>query len=187
MTITAFGTDGWRWLHEPAAWSATDGVVEATTRPDSDFWRTTHYGFIRDNGHVLGRDVEGDFTLTATFSGAYRDLYDQAGVMLRLDEENWVKTGIELVDGVRQLSAVVTRGVSDWSVVPLPAAPASVTLAVERRGDTVTVRYGLDGGEPATMLRLAYFPPDVGVLAGVMCASPDGSGFTARFEEVAFR
>lgn len=183
MTHTAFGTDGWRWLHEPAAWSADGDAVEATTLPDSDFWRTTHYGFIRDNGHVLGRDVEGDFTFTATFAGAYRDLYDQAGVMLRIDEENWIKTGVELVDGVQQLSAVVTRGVSDWSVVPVPVAPSAVTLAVERKGDTVTVRYGLDGAAE-TMLRLAYFPPGVPVFAGVMCASPDGGGFTTRFSGV---
>lgn len=186
MTHTAFGTDGWRWLREPETWSANGDVVTAVTQPDSDFWRVTHYGFVRDNGHVLGRDADGDFTLTATFSGEYRDLYDQAGVMLRIDEENWIKTGIELVDGVQQLSAVVTRGMSDWSVVALPVAPASVTVAVERKGDTVTVRYGLDGAAPETMLRLAYFPPGVTVLAGVMCASPDGSGFPARFADVAF-
>ncbi|MEV0648199.1 DUF1349 domain-containing protein [Phytomonospora sp. NPDC050363] len=184
MSITAFGTPGWRWLHEPAAWSAQDATVEATTSPGTDFWRRTHYGFVRDNGHVLAREAAGDFTLRATFDGDYTDQYDQAGAMVRADADNWIKTGIELVDGVHQLSAVVTREVSDWSVVALPSAPESVTVDVRREGDTVTIRYGLDGAAPEKMLRLAYFPPAVPVLAGVMCASPDGKGFTARFRDV---
>ncbi|HEV7974309.1 DUF1349 domain-containing protein [Amycolatopsis sp.] len=178
--MRAFGSEDWSWLNAPKSWEGGDGLT-VTTEPDTDFWRTTHYGFVRDTGHVLGRTVEGDFVVRTTFSGAYQDLYDQAGVMLRIDEENWIKTGIEYVDGEQLLSVVVTRGVSDWSVVSLPISPDSVTIAVDRTGDTVTVRYGLDGAEPATMARLAYFPPTVPTLAGVMCASPQGTGFAVTF------
>jgi regulation of enolase protein 1 (concanavalin A-like superfamily) len=113
----------------------------------------------------------------ATFAGQYQDQYDQAGIALRIDEQNWIKTGIELVDGRRQLSVVVTRGVSDWSVVPAPDAEA-ITIEAVRTGDTVTISSG------GTMLRLAYLPPDVPVLAGVMCAAPDGGGFRVRFSDV---
>jgi regulation of enolase protein 1 (concanavalin A-like superfamily) len=179
----AFGSEDWSWLNAPKSWEGADGLT-VTTGPDTDFWRTTHYGFVRDTGHVLGRTVDGDFAVTTTFSGAYTDLYDQAGVMLRIDERNWIKTGIEYVDGEQLLSVVVTREVSDWSVVSLPVAPGSVTIAVERTADTVTVRYGLDGAEPATMARLAYFPPAVPVFAGVMCASPQGGGFTVTFDSL---
>ncbi|MFE2636697.1 DUF1349 domain-containing protein [Streptomyces scopuliridis] len=57
-----------------------------------------------------------------------------------------------------------------------------MTVELRREGDTVTILYGL-GGEPGTMLRLAYFPPEVAAQAqaGPMCASPDGTGFTTRF------
>ena len=96
---------------------------------------------------------------------------------LRIDEHNWIKTGIELVDGRQQLSVVVTREFSDWSVTPAPAAD-EITIEATRTGDTVTVRTG------GSMLRLAYFPPDVPALAGVMCAAPDGRGFQARFTDV---
>lgn len=182
--MKAFGSDDWSWLNPPASWEAGDGL-SVTTSPDTDFWRTTHYGFVRDTGHALGRTLTGEFTLTTTFSGAYQDLYDQAGVLLRIDERNWVKTGIEYVGGEQLLSVVVTRDVSDWSVVSLPGSPGSVTISVDRTGDTVTVRYGVDGAEPVTMARLAYFPAEPDVFAGVMCASPDGTGFKVDFASVA--
>ncbi len=114
-------------------------------------------------------------------SGEYRDLYDQAGLMLRLDEANWLKCGIEFVEGVQQVSAVVTRDYSDWSVVPLPDNPASLWMRVHRRGTAVEVQYSLDGIQ-YTMLRLGYLTPIETVNVGVMCASPEGNGFSMKFE-----
>ena len=172
--------DGWRWFNEPEQW----GGNTITTDPGTDFWRTTHYGYDRDTGHVLGVDRTADFELVVTFAGDYREQYDQAGIAIRLDEKNWIKSGVELVDGQHQVSAVVTREVSDWSVVALPEPADSVTIKAERTGDAVTISYGLNGAPPATMLRLAYFPPELSVLAGVMCASPTGKGFTTRFENI---
>ena len=55
------------------------------------------------------------------FRGDYRELYDQAGLMLRIDERNWIKAGVEFVAGRRMLSVVVTRDVSDWSTMPCPS------------------------------------------------------------------
>jgi regulation of enolase protein 1 (concanavalin A-like superfamily) len=103
--------------------------------------------------------------------------------MLRIDAENWIKTGIEYVDGRQNASVVVTRGLSDWSVTPIEDA-GQVSIEIERSGDTVTVRYGVDGDEPITMLRLAYYPPEVPTLAGVMCASPDGPGYSVAFDRL---
>lgn len=177
--------NGWTWFNEPTSWTAEgDDALTVTTDPDTDLWRTTHHGFVRDTGHVFGAAQDGDFTLTATFAGDYHEQYDQAGLAIRLDAGNWLKTGIELVDGHQQISAVVTRGFSDWSVAPVPD-PRSVTIKADRTGDTVTVTYGLDGAAPATLLRLAYFPPDSSVLAGVMAASPTGRGFRTAFTDIA--
>ncbi|MEV7682035.1 DUF1349 domain-containing protein [Streptomyces sp. NPDC088341] len=187
-TESCLGFTDWSWLNPPAHWSPYDDALDVTTAPDTDFWVTTHYGFVRDTGHALLRPVPGNFVLRATFTGDYREQYDQAGLLLRADEKNWIKTGIEYVDGRQQLSAVVTREVSDWNVVPLAHltdSPAPVTVEMRREGDTVTIHYGIDGS-PATMLRLAYFPPDVAAQAGPMCASPDGKGFTARFTSLSF-
>ncbi|WP_433268787.1 DUF1349 domain-containing protein [Actinosynnema sp. CS-041913] len=182
MGIEAFDRDDWQWLNEPASWS-DEGGLSITTDPDTDFWRTTHYGFDRDTGHLLGVPLTGDFTLVASFTADYATQYDQAGIALRVDHRNWIKAGVELVDDEFQVSTVVTRDFSDWSVVPAGRV-SRVTVSAAREGDTVTVRYGLDGAEPTTMLRLGYFPPDVATLAGVMAAAPTGPGFVARFDRV---
>ena len=75
-------------------------------RPKTDFWRETHYGFIRDDGHFRDVAAEGDFTADVAFRGDYRELYDQAGLMLRLDERNWIKAGHR----VRRRAADAERG-----------------------------------------------------------------------------
>jgi uncharacterized protein len=173
---------GWTWFNEPSTWQHDGGALSLTTDPDTDFWRTTHYGYVRDTGHVLGTGA-GEFTLTATFRGEYRDQYDQAGIAIRVDERNWIKSGIELVDAHQQISAVVTREFSDWSVAPV-ADPAIVTIKAERAGDTVTITYGLDGAAPETLLRVAYLAPGTTAHAGVMAASPTGKGFTTTFTDV---
>ena len=110
------------WLNSPPAWSGDARRLEVTTGAETDFWQTTFYGFQRDSGHAYLQPVSGDFTLSARVKGEYEALYDQAGLMLCLDERNWIKTGIEYTDGMMHFSVVVTREVSDWSVIPLPEA-----------------------------------------------------------------
>ncbi|GAA5045700.1 hypothetical protein HNP84_002571 [Thermocatellispora tengchongensis] len=182
--IEAFGRDDWRWINPPREWSMADSGLRAVADARTDLWRTTHYGFVRDNGHMFGAPVTGDFRLAVTFDGEYADQYDQAGAFVRLDETTWIKAGAEFVDGALQLSAVVTRELSDWSVMPAPVRAGSLTFGLERTGDAVTVRYALGDAEPEQMLRLAYFPPGVPVLAGAMCAAPDGKGFPVRFARI---
>ena len=170
------------WQNEPPAWRDEDGVIELTTAPGTDFWRVTHYGFVRDNGHVRFDRVAGDFVATVRVTGAYAAQYDQAGLMVRLDAATWIKTGIEFVDGAQQVSAVVTREVSDWSVMPAPRDAAALWLRLTRRGDAVEIHASFDG-QTYALVRLAPFPPAVPVQVGVMACSPDGPGFTARFEQ----
>ncbi|MCG5212091.1 DUF1349 domain-containing protein [Streptosporangium sp. KLBMP 9127] len=181
MTISASGADGWRWVNEPSEWTAGADDLRVVSDGQTDLWRTTHYGYIYDTAHMYGRELPGDLRLTVTFDGDYAEQYDQAGAILRIDEKNWIKAGAEFVDGALQLSTVVTREMSDWSVSPAPVGAGRVTFELLREGDTVTVRYGLDDAEPAEMLRLAYFPPGVPALAGAMCAAPVGKGFPVRF------
>ncbi|MCF6473848.1 DUF1349 domain-containing protein [Nonomuraea sp. MG754425] len=181
--IMAFGETGWQWLNAPRQWTVDDGL-SLFCDAGTDLWRTTHYGYVNDNAHLFGRTLAGDLRLTVTFSGEYAEQYDQAGAVLRIGEHDWIKAGVEYVDGGYHLSTVVTRQFSDWSVLPLSRAVSGVTFELERTGDAVTVRYGLDGAPPETMLRLAYFPPGEAVLAGAMAAAPAGKGFAARFTDV---
>lgn len=173
-----------RWLHAPAKVTSTPTSLQVQVQGGTDFWRVTHYGFIRDNGHFFYQEQPGDFLAKVKVVGQYKDLYDQAGLMIRLDEKNWIKTGIEYVKGVQNVSAVVTREVSDWSVVPRQDSPAAVWLTLLRKGDYVEIQYSFDNKD-FKMLRLAYFPPTPGkkVQIGVMCAAPDGKGFPVEFTD----
>ena len=168
------------WLNEPPVWEQREGSLVVTAAPSTDFWRKTHDGGIRDNGHAFLLPWSGDFIAEVAVSAEYRDQYDQAGLMVRLDEKVWLKCGIELLDSVHQVSAVVTRDFSDWSVLPLAAPPATLRLRVDRVGSTLEVRYGLDDG-PVALLRQTYLTDAETLSVGPMCAAPTGSGFTATF------
>jgi hypothetical protein len=169
------------WEHEPAKWTESAGVLTETVPAGTDYWRVTHYGFIRDNGPFRYQERRGDFEAKVRISGQYRELYNQAGLMIRIDEKNWIKTGIEFVDGKQNLSAVVTREASDWSVVPRSDSPKSIWLRLQRHGDAVQIEYSLDDVS-WEMLRLAYFPPDVPVKIGMVAAAPGKQDFQVVFD-----
>lgn len=166
-----------QWLNEPE-WTAAGDVLQVRTAPETDFWRLTHYGFVRDSGHFLHTRPLGEFTAQVRAEGTYEALYDQAGLMVRSHPGCWVKAGIEFVHRQR-LSAVVTREYSDWSVQPT-GNPAFVDLKITRRGDTLQVQSRLPGADWA-LLRLAYYPPEEPAAVGVYACSPQRGGFEVRF------
>lgn len=177
-----------QWLNEPPYWQQV-GVGEAAleehrltikTAPKTDFWRITHYDFIRDNGHFYFETVSTDFVVEVGIRGCYQDLYDQAGIMLRVNEKHWIKAGIEYVETVQHLSAVVTHEYSDWSVTPLPHPPEVLQLRVERRQDTIHIAYQNEAGN-FSQFRLATLPAET-IQVGLMGASPNGDGFEVTFE-----
>jgi uncharacterized protein len=170
-----------KWMNEPKKWSGDHQKLTFTVEPKTDFWRVTHYGFIRDNGPFFAQEVDGDFEASVKISGQYKELFHQAGLMIRADEKNWIKTGIEYVDGVQNVSAVVTREVSDWSVVPRHDSPASIWLKLLRKGDYVEIKYSFDGTK-FEMLRLAYFPPKVKAKIGIVAAAPGKESFDVTCE-----
>ncbi|MDF2441034.1 MAG: uncharacterized protein JWN98_2018 [Abditibacteriota bacterium] len=170
-----------QWYNEPPAWETNGQTIRVSAGAKTDFWRKTHYGFIRDDGHFYYQPVEGDFKVEVKVTGHYHTLYDQAGLMVRLDQDNWLKCGIEFVDGIQQASAVVTRDYSDWSMQPLSSNPASLWLRLTRRGDAIEIHYSLDSAT-YTLLRLTYLTLSPTVDVGLMCAAPDGDGFDIEFE-----
>lgn len=171
-----------QWYNEPPQWRSLPNSLHLTTGAQTDFWRETHYGFIRDNGHFYFATVTGDFTVGVKITGQYRVLYDQAGIMVRENETTWLKCGIEFVEDIQNVSAVVTRNYSDWSVVPLLQPPISLWLKVQRRAETIEIQYSLDGKQ-YQLLRLAYLTPTETLQVGLMAASPQGEGCEITFEE----
>ncbi|MCA9903965.1 MAG: DUF1349 domain-containing protein [Anaerolineae bacterium] len=174
------------WLNPPKSWHQDDRRLTVTTSARTDFWRKTHDGGIRDTGHFYYQEVEGDFELQLKVSGAYTELYDQAGAMVRVDESNWMKCGVELLNGVQQASVVMTRDFSDWSVIALPQDPPSLWLRVRRHGTTLEVEYSLDDKQYHLMRQASLLMQPV-VQVGMMCCSPTGDGFTTTFEDFVVR
>jgi regulation of enolase protein 1 (concanavalin A-like superfamily) len=168
------------WLNEPPAWREDGSTLTVKSGPQTDFWRKTHDGGVRHSGHFYGREVTGDFTAEVKVSGAYRDLYDQAGLMVRLDDTVWLKCGIEFLHGVQQASVVVTHDWSDWSVTPL-ANPPAIWLRVVRHAAAVEVYYSLDGQQYA-LIRQAYLTEVPAVTVGMMLCAPVGPGLEVVFE-----
>lgn len=174
--------DRMTWLHEPAQWSVRDGALHAVTADRTDFWRATFYGWTTDNGHFLSTPVTGDFTAEATVSARHTTRFDQAGVMLRADPANWLKSGLEVTSGTIQISTVYTRSFSDVSMTPVPSGPAAVHMRITRFGAAVAVHYRLDGGD-WHLLRLGHLDLPDTVDVGVMCCSPERAGLEAEFRD----
>jgi uncharacterized protein len=170
-----------QWYNEPATWDDSDGKITVTADAKTDFWRKTHNGVINNNGHFYFTPVDGDFTVEVRVTGQYGALYDQAGLMIRLDDTTWMKCGIEYMNGVQHVSAVITRDTSDWSIIVLPENTPSIWVRVIRYGGTVEVYYSLDGVE-FSMYRQGWLSDSARLEVGLLVAAPIGDGFPAAFE-----
>jgi len=171
------------WFNPPAKEFYDSGSVTVRSKGKTDFWRKTFYGYVNDNGHFLHTSVQGEFQFQARVAGNYSQLYDQAGLMVRLDEKHWMKCGSEFFDGKRWASVVVTHDFSDWSTMDDLTQNGPVYWRVQRKKDSLEAACSIDG-EKYTTVRQAYFPPRVALEVGVMCAAPEGPGFDATFDQL---
>ncbi|WP_416875424.1 DUF1349 domain-containing protein [Kitasatospora sp. SC0581] len=175
------GWDDATWLNPPLDAVHDGSGLLVTTRDRSDFWRTTGYGFVRDDGHALLTPLPDASAVEVTFVADFDALYDQAGLMVRVDERTWIKAGVEMTDGVPHLGAVVTRGQSDWSLAPVPDWNGRhITVRASRDGDALTIRARRDD-DPWRMVRLAPLAPEAVASAGPFCCSPQREGLQVRF------
>ena len=170
------------WYNAPKNYTVEQEKLIVEVTPLSDYWRKTHYGFIVDDGPFYYETRGGEFEVSLKLTGEYKTRFDQMGLMLRIDEKHWIKTGIEYVDGVYNFSVVVTNDYSSWNVIALEGKPKSIWVKAIRKIDAVEIFYSLDG-KNYQMSNVAYFPENKPAMVGMMAASPDGHGFKAIFEE----
>ena len=180
-TVSAQTLEKMQWFNEPSQWEIKDKKLTLFATPQSDYWRIAHYGFTVDDAPFLYTTYGGEFEAKVKITGDYRERYDQAGMMIRIDHENYIKTGIEYVDGKYNLSAVVTHHTSDWSVITLDRAVPFIWIKAVRRLDAVEIYYSYDD-QTYTLMRIAWLQDNTPVQVGLMAASPDGQGFQASFE-----
>ncbi|MBR2628201.1 MAG: DUF1349 domain-containing protein [Alistipes sp.] len=170
-----------QWFNEPEAWSIKNNKLTMQVTPQSDYWRISHYGFTVDDAPFLYTTRGGEFEVKVKILGDYKVRFDQAGLMLRADKENYIKAGIEFVDGKYNISCVVTHHTSDWSVITLDKAIDYIWIKAVRRLDAVEIFYSFDD-KNYTMMRNCHLADNTPVMVGMMAACPDGQGFEARFE-----
>lgn len=170
-----------QWFNEPEQWKIDEGTLSMFVTPQSDYWRISHYGFTVDDAPFYYATYGGEFEVKVKVSGDYRERFDQAGLMLRINHENYIKTGIEYVDGKFNISTVVTHHTSDWSVITLDKPVPYIWIKAVRRLDAVEIFYSFDDKE-YVMMRNAWLQDNIPVQVGLMGASPDGKGFKATFE-----
>ncbi len=179
--------DDFAWHCEPKNWSLDDGRLLMRPDPATDFWQRTHYGFQADNGHFFYREVAGDFVLSARVHFHPAHQYDQAGIMVRVSADCWLKSSVEFEPLLsNKLGAVVTNdGYSDWSTQDFPKEVAALWLRVRREADDYIVESSLNGAR-WNQLRITHLHAGRGrsVACGVYACSPKAAGFACEFTEV---
>lgn len=176
------------WHCPPDTWQTTEGGLHMRTLPKTDFWRRTHYGFSRDDGHLWFSRQPGDFVAEVNVAAQPNAKYDQAGLMIRLHPDCWLKTSCEYQPGLAsQLGAVVTNGgYSDWSYQPVEMFPQSIRFRVERHGSDYVIAARI-GDQALQTHRVAHLADDDGrsaVQVGVYACSPDGAGCDVIFSDL---
>lgn len=181
------------WFNPPPGWHVgRDGQgLCLETAAQTDFWQRTHYGFQADNGHFLGLKAWGDFCLSTRVTSHPVHQYDQAGLMVRISPDCWLKTSVEFEpDAPNRLGVVVTnQGYSDWSTQSLPSDISTIWLRIRAEAADAIVEWSLEG-QAWDQLRVA---PLLGraaadcISCGLYACSPKGAGFRAEFTFLDFQ
>jgi regulation of enolase protein 1 (concanavalin A-like superfamily) len=190
-----------RWLNQPQNFRITDQSVTITTEPNTDFWQRSYYGFRNDNAPALLLENPDNFSFTAKVSFEYRARFDQCGLMIYLDSENWFKASIEYEnEGISRLGSVVTNhGYSDWATTDI-STPISIWYRLSRRGPDFLIEFSPDGMDFRQMRifhlhNLGETTAEMGKLNppapaaqpirfGLYACSPLNSSFEARFDHL---
>ncbi|MGL3151213.1 DUF1349 domain-containing protein [Microbacterium sp. A82] len=171
-----------RWTTPPAETATLDnGVLQVTAVEGSDAWRHTAYGFVHDSAHALLAPFAVGDAMEVTFNAEWTGEFDQAGVFVQIDDEHWMKAGVEFADGHLGLGAVVTNIRSDWSVGYIDEwQSAEITVRVSRWKDALIVRARADAGQ-WRLVRVAPFDGDAVASAGPFLAAPTNAALSVRF------
>ena len=175
------------WTRPPQRYAVSADKVEMVTEPHTDLWQRTYYHFRNDNAPVLQLETDEQyfsFTVRTTFASKTR--FDQSGVILYLDSDNWLKASLEYEnDQIQRLGCVVTNnGYSDWSSVDVDASIKSMWFRLSRRGQDFCVENAVDGVHFKQMRICHMFRAEERIRVGVYACSPEESSFAAEFTEL---
>lgn len=175
------------WTREPRQYSISDTLITITTDPKTDLWQRTYYGFQNDNAPVLQMKTSRkyfSFTVKTAFNSSA--LFDQCGIAIYLDSENWMKASIEYEnEEFQRLGSVVTNnGYSDWATHDIPSSIKEMWYRLSRRNSDYYIETSTDGVNFHQMRAFHLFHGDGEISFGLYAASPVDHSFTARFTDM---
>jgi uncharacterized protein len=176
-----------KWFFEPENYVIERDRVEITTDPNTDFWQRTYYGFRNDNAHVLYITTdERYFSFTVKTEFDSRTLFDQCGVAIYQNSENWVKAAIEFHDNnTAWLGSVVTNhGYSDWATTDVGASVKCMWYRLSRRESDYCIENSFDGINFKQMRIFHLFEGGKEINLGLLACSPGKGSFNAVFTEM---
>jgi regulation of enolase protein 1 (concanavalin A-like superfamily) len=177
--------DKMKWLRQPKDFQINENSIEVTTIPHTDLWQRTYYHFRNDNAPVFQMDTEEkffSFIVRTDFTDSHHR-FDQCGIVMYLDSENWLKASVEYEnDKFQHLGSVVTnRGYSDWATTAIPADVREMWYRFSRREDDYCIECSYDGLEFSQM-RVCHMWEGAGKISfGIYACSPEDSSFKAVF------
>lgn len=178
------GFENYFWLNQPKRFLIEKNRLVILTEPGTDLWQQTYYGFSNSNAPAFLTPIKEDFTyiVKTDFEDSYY-LYDQCGLLMYIDENNWVKVSVEYENKkFSRLGAVVTNlGYSDWASTDIPAGVSEMWYRLSRRGQDFFIENSLDGKNFRQMRILHMHKTIETANVGVYACSPLKSSFKAIF------
>ena len=176
-----------QWTRQPKSFSFLDEGLEVITAPHTDLWQRTYYHFRNDNAPVFQMETEEQFfsfQVKTTFESKHR--FDQCGVVMHLDSENWLKGSIEYENETFQhLGSVATNhGYSDWATTAIDASVRSMWYRLSRRQDDFCIECSTDGVHFSQMRVCHMWEAQGRIRFGVYACSPEDSSFRAVFTDM---
>jgi len=176
------------WTRPPKIFSLADTRIVIETEPHTDLWQRTYYGFRNDNAPVLQLETDEEFfsfTVKTDFSGSHHR-FDQCGIVLYLNSDNWLKGSVEYEnEHFQRLGSVVTNhGYSDWATTDIPATVKTMWYRLSRRRSDYCIECSEDGVSFRQM-RICHLWEGAGAIRfGIYACSPEDSSFRAVFTDL---
>ena len=191
---TALANDGkvdlttLQWTREPKSFSIEGDTLKITTAPHTDLWQRTYYHFRNDNAPVLQMSTKEryfSFTVKTDFTQSHHR-FDQCGIVMYLDSENWLKGSVEYENAEFQhLGSVVTnKGYSDWATTAIPADVKTMWYRFSRRADDYCIESSENGIDFSQMRICHMYKGAEEIRFGIYACSPEESSFTAVFTDM---
>ena len=183
-----FPVNALAWTRFPKDYTIGQDSIQIVTAPHTDLWQRTYYHFRNDNAPVLQLETEEkffSFTVRTAFESHHR--FDQCGVVMYLDSENWLKASIEYEnERFQHLGSVVTNlGYSDWATTEISADIRSMWYRLSRREDDYCIECSPDG-VCFSQMRICHLHQGGGKIRfGIYACSPEDSSFRATFTDFA--